>query len=767
MTARMSSYETSFVGLFEARPSASDAPTVARVEIPLIQRDYAQGRIDPAVDEIRTNFLGALYEAVAGDDPEPLGLDFVYGDVDNGAFKPLDGQQRLTTLFLLHWYLAARTGRLSSEQRWTHFSYATRPSARLFCERIVAYPPPADFETAPSDWITDQPWYLHVWRHDPTIKAMLVMIDAIHDRFGGLDVETAWARLAQPESPAISFHLLAIADMGSEEELYIKMNSRGKPLTPFENFKARLELSLEGAARAHHFSQKVDGPWADLLWKFRGDDDIVDDEFMRYFEFLIEICEWRDGGAVSEQLHVRAERLFGTANPRGAEHLDFLIDAFDTWRDVDIAAAFDGLFLTRDTPLESLERGRVVNFGSDTDTNLFERVCRSFGLLRGTNRVFGLGQSLLLHAVLLNRIHHSDDFPRRLRILRNLIEASTFQVRQQRMPELLRDMETLILSGSLDDLPTFNQNQVMDERRKIEFLERHPDQESIVFALEDDSLLRGSLGAFDLDGVTLATRATAFGRVFSDPSNWGTLTASLLAAGEYERNINDRSFQFGTGAENNEATWREVLTGANWDRLEPVRNALARLLDEVAASTASVAECLDSIRDDWLADQLSTRAFDWRYYFTAYDSMREGRSGIYFGRDGELQYSICMLLATTINSNYRDPYLLAVARESGVRVGDGDVDVVDPFFTGYEWNPRWMLLARSETGIRCVDNGFQLRGPTGGSEAVFERVCRELGVNADHILEVPQVERNGRLVDSEDRVQIGAKLVRDLVAAGL
>ena len=33
--------------------------------------------------------------------------------------------------------------------------------------------------------------------------------------------------------------------MGSGEDLYIKMNSRGKPLTPFENFKAMNDTELD------------------------------------------------------------------------------------------------------------------------------------------------------------------------------------------------------------------------------------------------------------------------------------------------------------------------------------------------------------------------------------------------------------------------------------------------------------------------------------------------------------------------------------------
>ena len=101
----MPSRVTSYAGLFS--PDGADA--VTSIEIPLIQRDYAQGRTDSRVTEIRDRFLDVLYDAVTGD--ANVGLDFVYGDVEGGTLRPLDGQQRLTTLFLLHWYLGYRAGR--------------------------------------------------------------------------------------------------------------------------------------------------------------------------------------------------------------------------------------------------------------------------------------------------------------------------------------------------------------------------------------------------------------------------------------------------------------------------------------------------------------------------------------------------------------------------------------------------------------------------------------------------------------------------------
>ena len=111
-----------------------------------------------------------------------MGLDFVYGDVKDGVLRPLDGQQRLTTLFLLHWYVASLRRTCSTRLApWLRFSYATRPTARDFCRALAEHPFPSD-AAKPSDWITDQPWYLYPWRHDPTISSMLVMLDAIHAR---------------------------------------------------------------------------------------------------------------------------------------------------------------------------------------------------------------------------------------------------------------------------------------------------------------------------------------------------------------------------------------------------------------------------------------------------------------------------------------------------------------------------------------------------------------------------------------------------------
>jgi hypothetical protein len=167
--------------------------------------------------------------------------------------------------------------------------------------------------------------------------------------------------------------------MGLSEDLYIKMNSRGKPLTLFENFKARFEQVLH---RVEEFALKVDGAWSDLFWPYRGSDFTMDDEFLRYFHFATEVGEWHDERFAVGDIVSLAEHVYGQSNPKSATHLDFLFRALDTWVDVDIPTAFSGLFAATPAPLDSDNTSKVVLFGP---VDLFPACCRSYGQTRGRN----------------------------------------------------------------------------------------------------------------------------------------------------------------------------------------------------------------------------------------------------------------------------------------------------------------------------------------------------------------------------------------------
>jgi len=744
---------------------------VKSIVIPLIQRDFAQGRLDPRVSDIRSTFLEALHHALT--DGKPIGLDFVYGEVNDGTFEPLDGQQRLTTLFLLHWYLAFRGGRLGDPQPWTKFTYATRPSARLFCERIVENPPPADLSGAPSLWVKDQHWYLHAWRSDPTIEAMLVMIDAIAIRFDNDDLDATWERLTDEAEPAVWFQLLPIAEMGSAEDLYIKMNSRGKPLTEFETFKARLGQTIAHTGHANEFGHKIDGVWADLLWEYRGDNNIVDDEFMKYFDFVLEVCEWREGrirGDAPTRPERRAQELFGKNNPRHHEHLMFFFKALDVWTDErGPQATFEAFFTT------SASAPGIRLFGASPQVNLFQSCCELYGEYIGNRRSFSLANTLLLYATLVHQIHRTADAARRLRRLRNLNEASPDELRVRDMPKLIAEVEEFMRSGSLDALHTFNQNQVADEHAKQGFLVHHPELEPAVETLEDHPILRGTLSAFNLDAATVAAHAAAFEATFA-PEHWTALTGALLAIGEYQRDYSG-SDHHRFGSPSTEGVWRAVLVDRG-DRVSLARTrvVLGTFLDTLPASSDPVGVHLKTIVDKFVAEREAEAEFDWRYYLVRYPCMREGDSGIYYGANHALGYELTMLLKSVQRSWYRDPYLYAIWRESG-----SPEEVTDPrspgggtgpWFIGDSAHERWMRLERSQTGMRSAPVGIAVRAPAAEEHRTsLEAVCRQhtdvVETQIGWLLAVAQQERNGTPVDTEDRVNKAASFLRELVAAGL
>lgn len=266
--------------------------TCHRIEIPLIQRDYAQGR--ESESEVRDHFLSALHEALtrsSDDAGYSLNLDFVYGSKEGEAsekFLPLDGQQRLTTLFLLHWYLGWCDNRLADARDMlcdgsrSRFTYRVRQSSAEFFDELTRFNPNVAPDAVPSikDLLEDQPWFFLSWRLDPTIKSALVMLEAIHERFSAS--AGLYERLVDGKHPAITFQLLPLEHFGLTDDLYIKMNARGKPLTPFESFKARFEellgklfpserrkLGDGDVSVAEFFERRMDTKWADFFWSYK------------------------------------------------------------------------------------------------------------------------------------------------------------------------------------------------------------------------------------------------------------------------------------------------------------------------------------------------------------------------------------------------------------------------------------------------------------------------------------------------------------------
>lgn len=298
----------SFTDIFSKKVDLdkSSQVVVSSVVIPQIQRPYAQGRTDGVCTYVRNKLLDELFDFFLYEKDELFDLNFVYGIVKpiNNEYKMelLDGQQRLTTLFLLHWYIVnAELGIDDDENKMIRdclgkFVYETRTTSTVFCQELSMFYTVLK-ELTPKEAIRKAKWYFKSFDRDSTICAMLTMLDSIHERYINCGRNDLHTKLNN-----IKFFVKSLGVFNLSEELYIKMNARGLQLSPFENFKADLtnyvsnkkydsykdlvSLYKKGPSDVKvpfhfNFSVKLDAKWVDIFWK-NGSEDF-DDAYMSFF----------------------------------------------------------------------------------------------------------------------------------------------------------------------------------------------------------------------------------------------------------------------------------------------------------------------------------------------------------------------------------------------------------------------------------------------------------------------------------------------------
>ena len=291
--------------------------TENKVEIPVLQRDYVQGNKKYGkAEDIGHNFTVDLVTHLSHANCEEFVLNFVYGKMINDSleehyekneqhlgilletvkeyadksgfllsseitrkeqskntFIPFDGQQRLTTLFLLHFLVYSYLGKDISYL--DGFLYKTRASSRDFLKALIknkeAFQGNENWVSSFEEYIVDQNWFYDKWRYDPTVSSMLSMMEnfriAIGQNDRTLKCETIYNNLER--NNILTFNYLDISEKDLSDELYIKMNASGKDLTDFEKFKSWLLEYIqkkEIKISVENWSEKLDTVWYDVFW---------------------------------------------------------------------------------------------------------------------------------------------------------------------------------------------------------------------------------------------------------------------------------------------------------------------------------------------------------------------------------------------------------------------------------------------------------------------------------------------------------------------
>lgn len=505
------------------------------IQIPIIQRDYAQGR--HSAEDIRTLFLDALYIYLIENEPN-RDLDFVYGNQykevedDLRKFIPLDGQQRLTTLFLLHWYLATKKDDhlddfrellvyySDTKERKSKFTYETRTSSREFCDALVINNVDLNElnqadngkNNRLSKTIRDSSWFYMSWDADPTIQSMLVMLDAIHQKFNTKEAHGFFKRLIDNQNPVITFQFLDLKEFKLTDDLYIKMNSRGVPLTPFENFKANFEsfikisdfnnkseYSLEFCGETRqvdtqtYFSHKLDTDWANLFWAYTTEDRSIFDKLIMNFIWSMAINHYagrRKGKNLKELLNKKSEGIsylyYDSINCFDEKYVTDVITVLDLLKNGNYTVkSFSSDFYYND--IQSFKA--IVNNDFKTAAYLerimFHAFCQYLIKWKdGANFIdnSGLGTWMrVIHNLAENTAPYNNEaeFIRSISSINELIDHSN------------NILEYLINNQKIEG---FDPEQIIEERLKAILIKKNNGWDTLLYRIERHGYFKGQIG---------------------------------------------------------------------------------------------------------------------------------------------------------------------------------------------------------------------------------------------------------------------------------
>lgn len=481
------------------------------LKIPMIQRDFAMGRKEQLPEA--KNFIESLLRVMTKTCHDELDLNFIYGSTnETEEFTIIDGQQRLTVLFLLQWYLEALKNDFSEFRRHllkndqSSFLYETRASASEFSNALIVSATNINqlINNSPSgqnfkNEIANQHWFLKSWESDPTVMAMLSLLEVIHD----ISIEHQIEK-KEINFDRINFQIFDIQAYDLTDELYIKMNARGKPLSDWQNFKAYLyefinDDSNDERIQPHDWEEALDKRWLDFFWKHTENKERVEENLLAYFQNIL-VSDYID--RQKDYKHVNKDIFAELLNPieggivnfckrnnlLSTSYINRCFLGLDSLLSLDI-----NLFnakLKRNTPwhFTSLDFRRYL-FPSKKGTVGFYDRSYFNAVLLGLRMMHNTSDSMQI-----------DNMDRWLRVTRNLIFNQNID-NTLRLFNVLKALAIIEKSGEyiIDKFPlknlrfAFTKIQIEDELSKRELIFNNKPYQEFIYKLEDHFYLYGQV----------------------------------------------------------------------------------------------------------------------------------------------------------------------------------------------------------------------------------------------------------------------------------
>lgn len=265
---------------------------------------------DKAVDQRSKQFLTKEYERLRYN--TRIGFIYAYYDAsDNRRFYLIDGQQRITTLFLLLLAACVRQGEAGIEHfRKTYFKdnrphldYRVREGAHNCLVDFIDYALTETGRTSAApgrDFKSLSPNYYHEYDNDPTACALLANYDVI----------TQWLAehyadrddIVDYVENFIEFNYFDTGLSQQGERLYLYMNSRGEELSSQEQIRPILikRCGENGKLEAGRLWEE----WQNFFWTHRGENENADNGFFGFLKIAVILHQ-----ALSEALDEVTPRL--------------------------------------------------------------------------------------------------------------------------------------------------------------------------------------------------------------------------------------------------------------------------------------------------------------------------------------------------------------------------------------------------------------------------------------------------------------------------
>lgn len=494
----------------------------AKIIIPSIQRDYIQ----PLNDSIINGFVEVLVTAFAK--RENKDLNYLYGiNHERDEFIPIDGQQRLTTLWLLHLYVAARMGlRLNST-----IDYQTRDISGDFCMALSDNLVSINFDKEKvSDEIKDANWFIGCWYESVTVKSILIALDVIHKIIEreSYDIATMWKNMNAGDQSPVKFAFHNPTDLG--KDIYVKMNSRGKALTQFENLKAWLDDKLKSYCKKYNnrpfvsdfysnWRREIDNDWTDLFWRNRNINSAfpeeIDDAMLRLF-YTIAYVVWAQKDSkgrkkmnLRDNEEVKPENFLSRMRDNIVDIPIYELNRLDIFNEevlLFVSRALTGIIKLEKTLNEDIQsKSEIENKDKvyfwdlpEVPLTFIYQLLLSEKDEKISYPKIALAASLLYFAVqevevgkLLKWMRFSRNIVNNTRIdsenIHNVLSAFKKWARQLRH----KDWSTFV--SELKYLPAIDKSQIDEEKAKNDWLSLHPECEAALYNLENHRFFFGRI----------------------------------------------------------------------------------------------------------------------------------------------------------------------------------------------------------------------------------------------------------------------------------